>query len=119
LRLFLGASLESGFEIVARHTGLVAEIDRANLIVTGEGSIDRQTYMGKGTGQIALLCRQRAKPCWGLAGVVETPPHAEPSTALFQRLGAIVPTLAPPAEAKVDAARWLASLAEKLAAEAD
>jgi hypothetical protein len=50
---------------------------------------------------------------------VETPPHAEPSTALFQRLGAIVPTLAPPAEAKVDAARWLASLAEKLAAEAD
>ena len=118
LRLFLGASLESGFEIVARHTGLVAEINRADLIVTGEGSIDRQTYMGKGTGQIALLCRQRSKPCWGLAGVVETPPHAEPSTALFQRLGAIVPTLAPPAEAKADAARWLATLAEKLAAEA-
>jgi glycerate kinase len=118
LRLFLGASLESGFEIVARHTGLVAEIDRANLIVTGEGSIDRQTYMGKGTGQIALLCRQRSKPCWGLAGIVETPTHAEPSAALFQRLGAIVPTLAPPAEAKADAARWLATLAEKLAAEA-
>ena len=117
LRLFLGARLESGFEIVARHTGLAAEIDRADLVVTGEGSIDRQTHMGKGTGQIALLCRQRSKPCWGLAGVVETPTEADPSAALFQRLGAIVPRLAPPAEAKADAARWLASLAEILAAE--
>ena len=118
LRLFLGATLESGFEIVARHTGLAAEIDRADLIITGEGSIDRQTYMGKGTGQIALLCRQRSKPCWGMAGIVEAQTNAESSPALFQRLGAIVPTLAPPAEAKADADRWLANLAEKLAAEA-
>ncbi len=118
LRLFLGATLESGFEIIARHTGLAAEIDRADLIITGEGSIDRQTYMGKGTGQIALLCRQRSKPCWGMAGIVEAQTNAESSPALFQRLGAIVPTLAPPAEAKADAARWLANLAEKLAGEA-
>ena len=117
LRLFLGARLESGFEIVARHTGLAAEIDRADLIITGEGSIDRQTYMGKGTGQIALLCRQRSKPCWGLAGVVEAPTEAEASAPLFQRLGAIVPGLASPAEAKADAARWLAILTETLAAE--
>ncbi len=118
LRLFLGATLESGFEIVARHTDLIAEIDAAHLIVTGEGCIDSQTYMGKGTGQIALLCRQRSKPCWGLAGVVEAPTAAEPPTMLFQRLGAIVPTLAPAAEAKAEAAHWLRILAEKIAAEA-
>jgi glycerate kinase len=117
LRLFLGARLESGFEIVARHTGLATEIDRADLVITGEGSIDRQTYMGKGTGQIALLCRQRSKPCWGMAGVVEAPSDTEPSTPLFQRLGAIVPRLAAPAEAKTDAARWLTALAEMMAAE--
>jgi glycerate kinase len=117
LHLFFGATLESGFEIVVRHTGLIEEIDKADLILTGEGSIDRQTYMGKGTGQIALLCRQRSKPCWGLAGVVETPTTAELSTALFQRLGSIVPTLASPADAKANAARWLATLAEKQAAE--
>jgi glycerate kinase len=117
LRLFLRATLESGFEIVARHTRLIEEIDQADLILTGEGSIDRQTFMGKGTGQIALLCQQRTKPCWGLAGVVEAPTSTEPSTALFQRLAAITPTLTQPAEAKADAARWLALLAEKLAAE--
>ena len=118
LRLFLGATLESGFEIVARHTGLIAEIDTADLIVTGEGCIDSQTFMGKGTGQIALLCRQRSKPCWGLAGVLEAPSAAEQSATLFQRLGAIVPTLAPAAEAKAEAAHWLKILAENIAAEA-
>ncbi len=115
LGLFLAATLESGFQIVARHTGLAGAIGNADLVLTGEGSIDRQTFMGKGTGQIALLCRHQGKPCWGLAGMVtaETDGTAVPN--LFQRLGAITPELAPPAEAKAEAARWLRALAEQLA----
>lgn len=112
---FLGATLESGFAIVARHTDLAAHIARADLVLTGEGSIDRQTFMGKGTGQIALLCRERAKPCWGLAGIVEPPANNSTTPPLFQRLSAITPTLTDPTQAKADAARWLGIVAEHLA----
>jgi glycerate kinase len=121
LRLFLGAALESGFGIVARTTGLVAEIDRADLVITGEGCIDGQTLMGKGTGQIARLCHQRAKPCWGLAGLLEgapgTPGSSTPGSEapLFGRLAAIAPELAPPTEARAHAARWLNELAARMA----
>ncbi|MBM3849721.1 MAG: glycerate kinase [Verrucomicrobia bacterium] len=124
LRLFLGATLESGFAIVARTTGLVAEIDRADLVLTGEGCIDEQTLMGKGTGQIARLCRERGKPCWGMAGLVGGVPGTTvtPDSAtdtplpLFERLAAIAPELAPPSEARAHAAYWLGELGARMAA---
>jgi len=115
LGLFLGATLESGFEIVARHTGLAEAIGNADLVITGEGSIDRQTFMGKGTGQIALLCRRLGKPCWGLAGVATSDTDVQADPPLFQRLAAITPELAPAAEAKAEAARWLRELAATVA----
>lgn len=127
LGLFLGATLESGFDIVARHTGLSGEIEHADLVVTGEGSIDRQTFMGKGTGRLAHLCRRHSKPCWGLAGIVEATdregkdwdPAATAETGpapLFEHLAGITPGLASPAEARSDAARWLRVLAATSAA---
>jgi glycerate 2-kinase len=67
---FLGAKLESGFDLFARHANLAKHISRADLVLTGEGAIDRQTLMGKGVGQVGLMCRKHEVPCIALAGTV-------------------------------------------------
>ena len=116
LRAFLGGRLESGFEIFADLARLEAKIARADLVLTGEGGLDRQTLMGKGTGRIAALARAAGKPCHGLAGVVEAVPDLSPEQQLFTSTRAIVPDLAPATEAKAEAALWLEKLTRNLAA---
>ena len=68
LMAFAGATIESGFEVFAKATELEAKVGEADFVVTAEGAIDEQTLMGKGTGQVAALCRRLGKPCIGLAG---------------------------------------------------
>lgn len=65
---FARGKLESGFEIFSRHAQLDKRIRRADLVITGEGRIDEQTYMGKGVGQIAQRCAALGVPCLALAG---------------------------------------------------
>ena len=67
---FLGAELRPGFELFARQAALERRLRAADLVVTGEGAIDRSTLMGKGVGQIARRCRELNIPCIGLAGMV-------------------------------------------------
>ena len=45
---FTNAVLESGIDIVLRETDLESKIKTADVVVTGEGKLDRQTAMGKG-----------------------------------------------------------------------
>jgi len=120
VRAFLGGRLESGFEIVAALAGLRARVAAVDLVLTGEGGLDRQTLMGKGTGRIAQLCRDFGKPCVGLAGMVEAMP--EPSShpvapPLFTATFAIVPKLATADRARAEAAHWLETLARSVAAD--
>ncbi|HYG23747.1 MAG TPA: glycerate kinase [Verrucomicrobiae bacterium] len=70
LAAFLGAKLEPGFELFAKRAGLEERLSWADIVVTGEGSIDDSTLMGKGVGQIAARCRELQVPCIGLAGSV-------------------------------------------------
>jgi len=111
IRAFFGGRLESGFEIFATLSGLAEKIAAVDLVITGEGGLDRQTLMGKGTGRIAAMAQAAGKPCLGLAGVVEIVPDLAPERQLFTRTHAIVPSLAPAAEAKARAAYWLEELA--------
>lgn len=67
---FLGAQLRPGAEIVAEATGLAARLERADLAVTGEGRLDRQTAYGKATSVVARLARQAGVPVVALAGGV-------------------------------------------------
>ena len=115
LRAFLGGRLESGFDIFAKLSGLPAKIAAADLILTGEGRIDRQTLMGKGTGRVAQLAKAAGKPCFGLAGMVESAPGVPPAQRLFNGTYAIVPELATVAVAKAEAGRWLEELARRVA----
>ncbi len=76
LMAFAGGKCESGFEIFARLARLEEKIAEADLVITGEGRMDRQTYMGKGVGQVALRCKKFAVPCLALAGGILEPARA-------------------------------------------
>ncbi len=114
LMAFAGATIESGFEVFAEATDLVTKIGEADFVVTAEGAIDEQTLMGKGTGQVAALCRRLGKPCIGLAGQLELGKvEVDPGKRLFWRLAVIVPDLATEQEAMANAAYHLERLAKR------
>lgn len=113
LAAFCGARIESGFEIFARHTDLARRIAEADLVLTGEGSLDLTSVaMGKGVGRIAQLCRRAGVPCVGLAGLVANEDRVQQA---FTRTLALTPNLTTPAAARRDAGRWLSRLSELLA----
>jgi len=68
LMAFAGAKLQSGFEVFAHAADLKKRIHASDLVITGEGALDSQTRMGKGVGQIGLLCRKLNVPCIAIAG---------------------------------------------------
>ena len=59
----LGASLRSGFTLVAGLVGLDAAIARADLIVTGEGLLDATSFTGKVIGGVLELGSDRSEVC--------------------------------------------------------
>jgi len=65
---FAGARLVSGFELIASLTGLKERIMTADLVVTGEGSLDAQSLTGKGPVAIARLARDHGKPVIAFCG---------------------------------------------------
>jgi glycerate 2-kinase len=113
LRAFLGARFESGFDLFARAARLEQRLRWADLVITGEGAVDRSTLMGKGVGEIARLCRRRRVPCLALAGLVSLTSRARTA---FSRTRSLV-ELTTPARAKGNAAFWLERLAAKTAGE--
>ncbi len=115
LRTFLDARMESGFEIFARIANLDAQIQQSDLVITGEGSLDGQSLMGKGTGQLALRCRQWQKRCIGLAGLVEGAAATQKADRLFYLARGITPTLTSFEQAKAQPALWLERLAAQVA----
>lgn len=119
LRVFLGARIESGFELFAKFAQLDGKIAQADLVLTGEGAIDRQSLMGKGTGRLAQRCHLHGKRCVGLAGMVEGAAKTQTSDRLFHAAYGITPTMTSPVEAKKDAMSWLEKLANKIAADYD
>jgi glycerate kinase len=111
LTAFAGAEIESGFDLFARYARLEQRLRAADVVITGEGAMDEQTRMGKGVGQIALLCARRGVPCIGLAGVVE---ESVRESGLFARTGALTER-ANLQRAQSQAARYLERLSEDTA----
>ena len=54
----LGARLVPGFDVVADAIALDERVEGANLIVTGEGYLDEQSFAGKAVGGVAELGRE-------------------------------------------------------------
>ncbi len=108
LRCFAGARMEPGFGLFARYADLPERLKSAKLILTGEGAIDQQTLMGKGVGELAVLCQQLNVPCIGLAGVVSDPDQAK---KLFTQTHALTPDFTSRENAMTQTATYLEQLA--------
>ncbi|HEX4707699.1 MAG TPA: glycerate kinase, partial [Candidatus Udaeobacter sp.] len=65
---FCGAQIRPGFEVVAKAVGLEAKMKDADLVITGEGSLDRQTLEGKTPVGVARLARKLGKPVFAIVG---------------------------------------------------
>jgi glycerate kinase len=115
LRVFMQARLEPGFELFSQRARLGERIAAADLVITGEGAIDRSTLMGKGVGELALLCRKLSVPCLGLAGSFSPGEPEQQNYGPFQSIWGIVPELASLAAALADAEGWLEKLATQAA----
>src|ERR671923_2496240 len=59
----LGAELVSGAEYVLNAIGLRERAARADLVVTGEGAVDRTTFNGKAPGEAVRTCREVGVRC--------------------------------------------------------
>lgn len=77
--LGLGVRRRPGFDVLANLTGLAAELDSVDLVVTGEGSLDDQSLRGKAPVALARMAAQRGIPVVALCGVCRVP--AEQLTA--------------------------------------
>ncbi len=66
----LGASLVPGFELVADSIDLAGRIAKADLVVSGEGFVDEQSFEGKPVGGVVDLCREAGVPVAVVAGEV-------------------------------------------------
>lgn len=70
LATVLGAKLENGIDYLLDLTGFNTALDNADLVITGEGSIDEQTLQGKGPFGVASRARGKRVPVIGIAGRV-------------------------------------------------
>lgn len=68
LMAFLGGRCESGIDLILRQTNFVAQLQNADLVITGEGQIDAQTIQGKGPIGVARLARQHGVPTVAIVG---------------------------------------------------
>jgi len=66
----VGGELVSGFDLVADELGLAERIDAADVVVTGEGFLDDQSFDGKVVGGVLSLARAAGKPVVAVVGEV-------------------------------------------------
>ncbi|MGY1607893.1 glycerate kinase [Geodermatophilus sp. SYSU D00700] len=64
----LGASLVPGFDLVRDAVGLAGHVRGADLVVTGEGMLDAQSFEGKVVGGVAALARAAGVPWAAVVG---------------------------------------------------
>ncbi len=70
LYTFLNAKLVNGIEYFLTLTGFDRALERTDLVITGEGSIDEQTLQGKGPFGVAERAKRKGLPVIALAGRV-------------------------------------------------
>ncbi|HTK21451.1 MAG TPA: glycerate kinase [Mucilaginibacter sp.] len=77
LNTWLNAKLVNGIEYFLSLIGFDQALKNADLVITGEGSIDTQTLQGKGPYGVAAEAKKKHLPVIGLAGRILTKPDAE------------------------------------------
>jgi glycerate kinase len=105
-----GARIVPGAARIADLVGLAAAVSSADLVLTGEGGLDRTSLAGKLTGYVAAVAAEAGRECVAVAG------QADPDVVWP---GGGVLTLAElagsPAAAMADPHRWLVAAGNRLA----
>ncbi len=65
---FCGAKIRPGFDVVAESIGFESKIKDVDVVITGEGSLDRQTLEGKTAAGVAWLARKLGKRVFAIVG---------------------------------------------------
>jgi glycerate kinase len=68
LMSFCGARIRPGFDVVAEAVGLESKMKDVDLVITGEGSLDRQTLEGKTPAGVSRLARKLGKRVFAIVG---------------------------------------------------
>jgi glycerate kinase len=83
------AELVPGFDVVADELDLAARMTGADLVVTGEGFLDEQSFEGKVVGGVAELAADVGVPVLAVAGqVFDGCEKRVPTVSLTARFGA-------------------------------
>ncbi|MEU9367301.1 glycerate kinase [Streptomyces avermitilis] len=73
--LVLGAGFRPGIEVMLDVLGFAPALDRATLVITGEGSLDEQTLHGKAPAGVAAAARAAGKEVVAVCGRLALPPQ--------------------------------------------
>src|ERR1041384_1140925 len=68
LMSFCGATIRPGFDFVAAAVGLESKMKDVDVVITGEGSLDRQTLEGKTPAGVARTARNLGKRVFAMVG---------------------------------------------------
>lgn len=66
----LGATLRPRFDVITQYLDFSRRLAEADLVITAEGCIDRQSARGKIPGEIAIRARPLGIPVFALAGAI-------------------------------------------------
>ena len=118
----LGGRLVAGVDLVADVLGLDAAIEGADLVLTGEGRLDRQSFEGKVVGGVAARAQRAAVPCAAVVGVAELVGAPIPVVSLVEVCGAdralrrTCESITAATERLLDEAAWAAAAPGRLGA---
>ena len=84
----LGAALVGGAALVCDEVRLDAALERATLVITGEGRLDSQTRAGKAPDEVARRARRAGVACVAVCGSVDGGEELFDGTIALDRLGA-------------------------------
>jgi glycerate 2-kinase len=112
----LGATRESGIEVLLDVLGFDAVLDGASLVITGEGCLDRQTLHGKAPAGVAHAAQRRGVPVAAVCGRLDLTAREveEAGFAAAYPLTALEPD---PARSMANAADLLERVGAQLAAD--
>jgi glycerate 2-kinase len=112
---FTAAVVRPGVEVVADLTSLADQLERAQLVITGEGRADEQTLSGKAAMGVATLARTRNAPVVLLCGALGAGAAALDASGAFAVVQPILDHPCDLTEAMADTERLLTNAAERLA----
>lgn len=111
LKMGIGTQLVSGIQFLLDQIRWDEQLALCDLLLTGEGRVDAQTWMGKGVGELVRQAVRLGKPVWLVAGSRGTgwqPPESLPGVHL-----AVISELVPDKEPALALREAVRSMADR------